>query len=195
MNSQVGLGDSDVGANKRTSCVGAMMASHLSLCVAPDTLQTAYIGLGSNQVDPQQQLRRALQTLRDNPKIGVNKVSSLYGSSPVGPPHQPDYVNAVAQIQTALAPLDLLDELQAIERSQGRVRGQRWGPRTLDLDILSYADLRVRSLRLTLPHPRIVARAFVLIPLAEIEPTLTLPGGIRIAELAARCPTTAVWHL
>src|SRR5690606_25641310 len=116
-------------------------------------------------------------------------VSSFYASDPLGPPEQPRFVNAVAALDTELAPLALLDALQAIEREQGRVRkAERWGPRTLDLDILLFGDLQLASERLTLPHYHMHARAFVLYPLAEIAPDLSLPDGRPLRALLADCP-------
>ncbi len=148
----------------------------------------AYIGLGSNLADPPQQLRQALAALNQLPTSRLLCHSSLYRSAPMGPADQPDYVNAVAALETALAPLQLLDELQAIEARQGRVRAERWGPRTLDLDLLLYSDTLIDHPRLQVPHPGIPAREFVLYPLAEIAPELQLPGLGALTELLAHCP-------
>ncbi len=154
---------------------------------------SAYLGLGSNLADPPAQLRRALAALARLPDSRLQAVSGLYRSPPMGPPDQPDYVNAVARLDTRLSPLALLDRLQAIERAQGRVRGIHWGPRTLDLDLLLHGRARMRTERLVLPHPGLHERPFVLVPLAEIAPRLVLPGGAVVAELAAACsPDAAV---
>lgn len=119
--------------------------------------------------------------------------SSLYRSKPLGPPGQPDYVNAVASVKTSLGPHGLLSELLALEVGQGRTRdGPRWGARTLDLDILLYGVLRLDDERLTIPHPRMTQRAFVLVPLREIAPALVVPGAGSVAELAARAPSSDV---
>lgn len=150
----------------------------------------AYIGLGSNLDQPREQLLAALSSLDALlPRTRLAAVSSLYTSDPLGPADQPRYVNAVAAIDTELAPLSLLDGLQAIERRQGRQRKtERWGPRTLDLDILLIGDLSLDLPRLKVPHYHMHARAFVLYPLAEIAPDLALPDGTPLAQLLARCP-------
>jgi 2-amino-4-hydroxy-6-hydroxymethyldihydropteridine diphosphokinase len=150
----------------------------------------AYIGLGSNLQDPVDQVSRALTTLRGLPETHCVAHSALYASPPMGPPDQPDYINAVACLSTALSPRDLLTGLQAIERSHGRVRnGTRWGPRTLDLDILLYGEQRIHEPGLSVPHPGIPERPFVVHPLAEIAPgDLVLPGLGPLARLLARCP-------
>lgn len=136
----------------------------------------AYIGLGSNLEAPRDQLERALSSLDSLPLTQCVARSSLYASAPVGPQDQPDFVNAVAAIRTRLSPLALLDQLQALEQRHRRVRDRHWGPRTLDLDLLWYAGLRRHTPRLTLPHPEMPHRRFVLEPLAEIAPTLSLDG-------------------
>ena len=148
-------------------------------------MQWVCIGLGSNLEDPVRQVCSALAELAGLPRSQLLLQSSLYRSPPMGPAGQPDYVNAAALIETALEPLELLDALQAIEAAHGRLRGLRWGPRTLDLDLLVYADLRLRHPRLVLPHPGIGQRAFVLVPLAEIAPDLVIPGTGSVAAAAA----------
>lgn len=137
----------------------------------------AVIGLGANLQEPLQQLQRALTALSAHPHIRRVATSSFYSSTPMGPHQQPDYVNAVTIIETDLAPLALLDALQAIELSQGRERLLHWGPRTLDLDILFYADQTIANQRLQVPHPGVLAREFVVVPLAEIRPDYILPNG------------------
>ncbi|WP_110601326.1 2-amino-4-hydroxy-6-hydroxymethyldihydropteridine diphosphokinase [Salinicola lusitanus] len=138
----------------------------------------AYIGLGSNLASPRDQLARAMSALAALPVSECVAVSSLYASAPVGPQDQPDFVNAVVAVRTRLSPLALLDQLQAIEQRHRRVRHRHWGPRTLDLDLLWFAGLSCRSPRLTLPHPEMTHRRFVLEPLAEIAPTLSLDGEL-----------------
>ncbi|CBL45585.1 7,8-dihydro-6-hydroxymethylpterin-pyrophosphokinase [gamma proteobacterium HdN1] len=139
---------------------------------------TAYIGLGSNLQNPAAQLECALQALRKQPGILMVKASSFYRSKAVGPGDQPDYVNAAVQLETTLSPIGLLDALQSIENTQGRVRGEiRWVARTLDLDLLLYGDQTIQHSRLQVPHPRMTERAFVLKPLLELAPTLRLPDG------------------
>ena len=146
-----------------------------------------YIGLGSNLADPSRQLEQAIAALKTLPQSRLSAFSSLYHSSPLGPADQPDYVNAVAMLDTRLAPLALLDALQAIEQQQGRVRGQHWGPRTLDLDLLLYGNERIEYPRLQVPHPQLSKRDFVLIPLAELAPELVLPDGRSIQQCIDAC--------
>lgn len=144
----------------------------------------AYIGLGSNLNDPAQQLRRALQALGRLPDTQVLAQSRLYRTPPWGVLEQPEFVNAVAELDTALAPRELLDALLQIEQAAGRVRaGERWGPRVLDLDLLHMDGIQQHDTHLSLPHPRIAERAFVLLPLAELAPTLHLPGQGVVADL------------
>lgn len=145
---------------------------------------TAYIALGSNLNTPVEQLNSALNAIENLSQTKLLAVSSFYQSKPLGPQDQPDYVNAVAKIETTLAPLDLLDELQRIENEQGRVRLRRWGERTLDLDILLYGNEMIQNDRLTVPHYDMHNREFVIVPLAEISPDLILPNGTKLAELA-----------
>ena len=148
----------------------------------------AYVGLGSNLAGPEAQVRRALEGLGRLPRTRLLAASRLYRSPPMGPADQPDYVNAVAAVETDLPPLELLDALQALETAQGRVRGERWGPRTLDLDLLLYGRLELDHPRLRLPHPGLYGRNFVLYPLAELAPDLEVPGAGPLAALLARCP-------
>ena len=146
-------------------------------------MATAYIGLGANLNDPEQQILDALTALQQLPQTELTAVSSLYGSKPLGPQDQPDYLNAVVQLDTQLQPLQLLDALQAQEQAQGRVRKRHWGERNIDLDIILYDQLQLRSERLNLPHHEMHKRSFVLIPLAEIDPKLQLPDGSLISQL------------
>lgn len=148
-----------------------------------------FIGLGSNLAEPQTQIANALAALEALEATHLIAVSSLYRSDPMGPSDQPDYVNAVAMIETALEPETLLDRLQQIELEQGRVRKQeRWGPRSLDLDILLYGNRSIRSQRLTVPHYDMHRRAFVLYPLAEVSPALVMPDGTPLSALLDDCP-------
>ncbi len=148
-------------------------------------IATSWIGLGSNHEQPKQQLLKAQTELE---KLGVVTISRLYSSSPMGPQDQPDYVNAVAMLKTELAPIALLDALQAIENEHGRVRERRWGERTLDLDLLIYDQQQINHPRLTVPHPGIAERDFVLKPLYELAPELKLPDGRSIEQLLKACP-------
>ena len=156
----------------------------------------AWVGLGSNLDDPAAHVARAADQLADLPDTRCVTRSSLYASPPMGPPDQPDYVNAVAGVLTTLGPRDLLGALQAIERDHGRVRdGERWGPRTLDLDLLVFGGLVTDETGLTLPHPGVHERAFVLLPLAELAPALPIPGRGRVRDLLSRVDTGKVRRL
>jgi 2-amino-4-hydroxy-6-hydroxymethyldihydropteridine diphosphokinase len=159
------------------------------------SLITAYIALGSNLGDPAAQIRRAMQALAAMPETRLVRQSSLYRNPPAGYLDQPEFVNAVARIETRLAPRDLLEQLLAIERAHGRARDFPNGPRTLDLDILLYGERTVREPGLTIPHPRMLERAFVLVPLAEIAPETVAPGGGRIADLAAKLDASGLVKL
>ncbi|MCH8502387.1 MAG: 2-amino-4-hydroxy-6-hydroxymethyldihydropteridine diphosphokinase [Aliidiomarina sp.] len=147
-----------------------------------------FIGLGANLEQPLITVQRAAEVLARHPALHNWRCSSLYQSKPMGPQDQPDYVNAVACFDTELQPLDLLDTLQSIEQQFGRLRGRRWGPRTLDLDLLFYANENINHERLTVPHPGILEREFVLIPLAELAPDLLLPTGQTAAVAAQQIP-------
>ncbi|MEJ2316430.1 MAG: 2-amino-4-hydroxy-6-hydroxymethyldihydropteridine diphosphokinase [Gammaproteobacteria bacterium] len=136
----------------------------------------AYIGLGSNLDNPRNQVVDAFHELAETDGIRLLARSSLYLSEPLGPQDQPDFINAAAAIETTLAPQSLLEALQAIEQRHARKRERHWGPRTLDLDLLLYDDEHIRHPDLTVPHPGIAERSFVLLPLQEIAPELVIPG-------------------
>ncbi|MDM8558867.1 2-amino-4-hydroxy-6-hydroxymethyldihydropteridine diphosphokinase [Candidatus Parabeggiatoa sp. HSG14] len=160
------------------------------------TCSTVYIGLGSNLDNPIYQIQQALLALDTLPITSLSTHSALYQSTPLGPQNQPDYINAVAVLITKLPPLILLTELQTIENKQGRIRHiQRWGPRTLDLDILLYDNKQLQNTRLTLPHPGVYERAFVLYPLCECAPDLVLPDGQRVYDLMLRCSAIGIKRL
>jgi 2-amino-4-hydroxy-6-hydroxymethyldihydropteridine diphosphokinase len=146
-----------------------------------------YLGLGSNVGDRQAHLRAALDLLADH-GVAVEAVSSVYETEPVGEIlDQPDFLNAAIRIHTELEPEDLLDVCKAIEVEQGRMlAGPRHGPRPLDVDLLLLGDLELSSERLTLPHPQVSARRFVLVPLLELDPELALPDGTRLSEALER---------
>lgn len=153
----------------------------------------AWIGLGSNLDEPPAQLQQAVKALSRLTDTRVLAVSAIYRNPPMvlpgqSPDTQPDYYNAVALVDTLLPPLALLDALQAIEQAQHRIRTQRWGARTLDLDILLYGDERIDEPRLTVPHPGLHARRFALLPLHDLAPDLVLPDGGRVGDLLAACP-------
>lgn len=157
-------------------------------------MERAFIGLGSNLAEPAEQLRQALVALEQLPHSRLAAVSSVYVSDSLLP-GQPRYSNAVAALDTELQPLQLLDALQAIELDQGRERHERWGPRTLDLDILLFGQRLIDEPRLRVPHYHMHARAFVLYPLAEIAAELQLPDGRRLGELLAACPIEGLERL
>ena len=149
--------------------------------------QRCFIGLGSNLGDSRQILKDAVQALG---MLGEIRVSRLYASPPMGPQDQPDYLNAAVELHTTLQPLVLLDELQRIENESGRVRLRRWGERTLDLDLLFYADEKIHNSRLDVPHVGIAERDFVVLPLLDLATDLTL-GQQRLSDLACVQQPTA----
>lgn len=158
-------------------------------------MERIYIGMGSNLAAPEQQLRSAVQALARLPGTTLAGVSAFYQSDSLLP-GQPRYTNAVAALDSDLAPLDLLDALQAIENDQGRERLERWGPRTLDLDILLFGDHLIDQPRLKVPHYQMHLRAFVLYPLAELAPAaLQLPDGRRLSALLEACPFVGLERL
>ena len=145
-----------------------------------------YVGVGSNLESPEKQVKRAITALGDLPHSILVSESGLYRSSPLGPADQPDFVNAVVALVTQTDAGDLLQQMQAIEGEQGRKRGaERWGPRTLDLDLLAYAGQIIKEDDLVVPHPGIADRNFVLLPWQEIAPNYRVPGLAEVAELAA----------
>jgi 2-amino-4-hydroxy-6-hydroxymethyldihydropteridine diphosphokinase len=152
-----------------------------------------FIGIGSNLQQPIQQVRQAMQALAHLPDTQLIATSRLYRSAPMGPQQQPDYTNAVAALETALAASELLHLLHGIEQAQGRIRdGSRWGPRTLDLDILLFGDECINQPDLVVPHPGLYERNFVLYPLSELAPALVIPGRGALSGLLARCPATGL---
>jgi 2-amino-4-hydroxy-6-hydroxymethyldihydropteridine diphosphokinase len=156
-------------------------------CPFPGPVSRAFIALGSNLDDPASQISRAFQELAELPSSRVLRRSSLYRSAPVGWLDQPEFINAVAEIETALAPRELLAALLEIERSHGRIREYANSPRTLDLDVLMYDDVKCGEPDLVLPHPRMHQRAFVLQPLLEIAPDCHIDGYGSVAQLLALC--------
>lgn len=148
---------------------------------------SAYLGLGANLGNPAAQLDAVLKALDAQPKIRLLRCSRYWRSRAIGPQPQPDYCNAACSIETRLTPEALLSVLLDLENAAGRTREQRWGPRVLDLDLLHVDGVRRATTRLTLPHPQLERRPFVLVPLAEVEPTLVIPGIGAVASLAAAC--------
>jgi 2-amino-4-hydroxy-6-hydroxymethyldihydropteridine diphosphokinase len=158
-------------------------------------MHTAFIGLGSNLGEPEARLRLAFAALAALPQTRLVAASSLYRSAPVGFAEQPDFINAVAQLATALAPQALLAALLGIEQRFGRERSFRNAPRTLDLDLLLYDAQSIAEPGLSVPHPRMHERAFVLAPLAEIAPDCDIPGKGRVAALLAACADQGIERL
>ncbi|MHB9073404.1 MAG: 2-amino-4-hydroxy-6-hydroxymethyldihydropteridine diphosphokinase [Desulfobaccales bacterium] len=155
----------------------------------------AYLGLGANLGDPEEQLQEALGRLNDAEEVEVTRVSTFYRNPPLGPENQPWYINAVARVRTRLGPEELLRLLQQIEADMGRVRGERWGPRVIDLDLLLYNGEVIFTPKLVVPHPEMHRRVFVLAPLAEIAPRAWHPvlgksAGDLLAKLDAADLTT-----
>ena len=158
----------------------------------------AYLGLGSNLGDRLATLQRAVDLLAADPGITVRRTSRVWETDPVGGPEQPDFLNIVAEIDTDLEPLDLLTAVNRVESELGRVRDVRWGPRTVDIDILLIDDLTIADDRLTVPHPRMHERAFVLMPLLELIDDPVLPNGTRLLDVRlpdqAAHPTPHHWR-
>jgi 2-amino-4-hydroxy-6-hydroxymethyldihydropteridine diphosphokinase len=148
----------------------------------------AYVAVGSNLGDRWAHLALAARALREAPGVAVPRASRVWDAAPIGPP-QPRYLNAVLELETTRTPLSLLGILRETERIAGRTRDLRWGPRTLDLDLILFGDLVVCTPGLTIPHPEMSHRRFVLAPLAELRPDLAVPGtGSTVARLLARAP-------
>lgn len=135
-------------------------------------MNVCYLGLGSNQKSPERQLRQAISSIRCLPSTTITKVSKFHWTKAWGLQAQQDFCNAVIEMMTLLTPLDLMRACQKIEKAQGRIRKKRWGPRVIDIDILIYGDRKIQLPNLTLPHPHIQSRDFVLLPLKEINATL-----------------------
>jgi len=151
-----------------------------------NALTRAYIALGSNLDDPIEHINNALHDISTIPKTKHIKTSKFYRSHPLGEQEQPDYVNVVAAYETELSAHELLDHLQRIEQAHGRTRStKRWGPRTLDLDLVLFGEQMINTTRLIVPHPGLCKRNFVLYPLADLDPLLVLPNGKTLASLLA----------
>ncbi len=158
-------------------------------------MHQAFIALGSNLQDPQAQVERALQTIANTLNIKLIKASSLFKTAPIGYDNQPDFINAVAEIETDLSPLALLHTLLAIEAKHGRERPFPNAPRVLDLDVLLYGNIEINTAELTLPHPRMHTRGFVMLPLAEIAPKINIGNHGYADELASKCDNQGVSKL
>ena len=176
----------------QTRVVGAN-ANPLSL--TPEMAVRSYIALGSNLNNPLDQVSRAIKELTRLPSTHLLSQSTWYRTAPVGPAGQPDYINGVVEIETALEPIALLDALQSIENKHSRVRERRWGPRTLDLDMLLYGEQRIQNTRLVVPHPEMKNRNFVLYPLYDIAPTLILPCSTPLKQLLENCSPAGMVRL
>jgi len=159
-------------------------------------MKTVFIGLGSNLDEPLSQVKQAVSLIDENKDLTLVNVSSFYASAPMGPQDQPDYINAVVEVATGLSAEQLLDTLQEIENRQGRVRSEHWGARTLDLDILLFADEIIKTERLTVPHSGIAERNFVLYPLYDlVDESFNIPDLGIIKELIKQCPDTDLKRL
>ncbi|ELY2621435.1 2-amino-4-hydroxy-6-hydroxymethyldihydropteridine diphosphokinase [Cronobacter malonaticus] len=155
----------------------------------------AFIALGSNLAEPLSQVNNALAALARIPGSRIVATSSFYRTPPLGPQDQPDYLNAAVALETTLSAEALLDNTQRIELEQGRLRkAERWGPRTLDLDIMLFGDATINTGRLTVPHYDMKNRAFMLLPLSEIAPALRFPDGERLADVLERLDCSAIRH-
>lgn len=178
---------------------GDAEAGRKEIRVVTSKTSLAYIGLGSNLDHPPRQIRNAMHALDDLPRTRVVEDSGLFLSKPMVPPAgpitQPDYYNAVVKIETQLDAYELLEQLQYIEHAQHRKRREHWGPRTIDLDILMFDDLQMNSERLTLPHPGIGQREFVLYPLRNIDDSLEIPGRGMLNDLIEHCPLNGLQYL
>ena len=149
-------------------------------------MATAFVGIGSNLGDRESNLRRAIELLSAEDGVEVVAVSEIRETDPVGPVEQGPFLNGAVEVETSLGPHELLDRLLSVENGLGRVRSERWGPRTIDLDLLLYGSERVDEAGLTVPHPRLHERRFVLEPLADLDPTLEIPGLGPISTLLAK---------
>ena len=159
-------------------------------------MTNVFIGLGSNLDEPLSQLRKAVEHIKQVGNLELINISNFYRSAPMGPQDQPDYINAVVEVTTSLNAEQLLDELQAIENKQGRVRSQHWGARTLDLDILLYGSEVINSERLTVPHSGISERNFVLYPLRDlVDENFEIPESGNISQLLTACPVAGITRL
>ncbi len=138
--------------------------------------QIAYIGLGSNLDQPFQQIKSAIKSIDALPDVTLRTDSGYYTSKPMGPEDQPDFVNAVIEIETSMSVMELLDNCQKIEQQQGRIKTRHWGERSIDLDILLFSDLQIETEKLTVPHPGVSLRDFVYMPLLKINPEIIIPG-------------------
>lgn len=156
----------------------------------------AWLGLGSNLQQPVAQLKDALGRLGSTEGVEILRASGLYRTPPWGDSSQDDFINAAVQIETSLGPIPLLRGLQSIENVMGRQRnGRRWGPRLIDIDLLLYGDLQCRSEELELPHPRMHERAFVLVPICELDATLKIPGRGAVDELLKQLDCAGIFRL
>jgi len=157
--------------------------------------EQVYIGLGSNLDEPATQIKTALADIDAIEQTTLIKESGIFKSRPMGPQDQPDYLNAVALVETELDAFKLLDKLQQIENAHGRIRQRHWGERTLDLDILLFADKQIKTDRLTIPHPGLAEREFVLYPLEKINPDLAVPGLGTLKSLMAACSANGIEYI
>lgn len=154
-----------------------------------------WIGFGSNLGDREKNIKDALRKLGQHPQISITAISPIYSSEPVGPKDQPDFLNGVVGIKSNLTPTELLTLLNNLEKESGRIKTRHWGERTLDLDILLHNGQILKTESLTIPHPHMLERAFVLIPLNDIASNIIIPGNTEqtVAQALKECPKTKVW--
>lgn len=158
----------------------------MSAILPPLRDETAFLGLGSNLGDRLDLLQRAVDLLDADPRVGVDAVSTVYETEPVGGPEQEPFLNLVTRVRTRRSPWRLLQLCHKVEQRLGRVRAERWGPRTIDVDILLWHGRVVATRSLAIPHPRLAERAFALVPLVEVAPGMRMPDGTSLATLLAR---------
>lgn len=150
----------------------------------------SYLGLGSNIGNTKDNLDSAIKILNESKNCNILQVSSFYKTKPVGVTNQPDFLNAVVKIETQLSPEELLKLINSIENKLGRIRTIKWGPRTIDIDILIYGNIIINKENLVIPHPAMMERSFVLEPLSEIEPNMIMPNGENISDVLGRIRKT-----
>jgi len=155
----------------------------------------AFVGMGSNLEDPISQIKRGIEAMRGLPETELIAASSLYRTPPWGKQDQPDFINAVVKLKTKQTALHLMSLLFGIENAHHRTREEKWGPRTLDCDLILYGQHVIETPELTVPHPRMKTRGFVLLPLAEIAPNMQLPTGEYITDLLAHCDCIGIQKL
>ncbi len=174
------------GAGNRSDVTprGRQMTNEATFRERPERPLPLYLGLGANVGRRAESIAAALELLDEVEGLSLRDTSSVYETLPVGVTDQPIFLNMVAHFSCAISPAELLEAIGRVEEQMGRVRAVRWGPRTIDIDVLLLGDLQIDEPSLTIPHPEMTSRQFVLVPLAEIAPDVVLPGGLTAAEMA-----------